>query len=120
LGFKTGLSYESRYIPASEIEKIYRDKEKFVSTVEEIPYEIIPLNSENWITYEDDIFKLVENIFADNPGYKPINFSEFLLLYNQDFADKLCSNTACLFREKVDRKISISFLLSAELQRSED
>jgi hypothetical protein len=112
LGFNTGLTYESRYIPASEIEKIYRDKEKFVSTVEEIPYEIIPLNSENWITYEDDIFKLVENIFAENPGYNPINFSEFLLLYNQDFADKLCPNTACLFRDKETGKlVSLSFCL---------
>lgn len=112
LGYKTGLTYESRYIPAPEIEKIYREKERFVSTVDEIPYEIIPLNSENWNTYEDDIFKLVENIFAENPGYKPINFSEFHLLYNQDFADKLCPNTACLFKDKETRKlVSLSFCL---------
>lgn len=112
LGFKTSLTYESRFIPGPEIEKIYRDKGKFVSTMEKIPYEIIPLNSENWKTYEDDIFKLVENIFAENAGYKPINFREFQLLYNQNFADKLCPHTACLFRDKETGKlVSLSFCL---------
>ena len=112
LGFQTSLTYESRFIPAPEIEKIYRDKGKFVSTVENIPYEIIPLDSENWKTYEGDIFELVENIFAENPGYKPIDFPEFLLLYNQDFAEKLCPNTACLFKDKVTGKlVSLSFCL---------
>ncbi len=112
LGFRTSLTYESRFIPAPDIEKIYRDKGRFVATVKKIPFEIIPLNSENWKTYEDEIFKLVEKIFAENPGYKPINFPEFHLLYNQDFADKLCPHTACLFRDKETGKlVSLSFCL---------
>ncbi len=112
LGFRTFLTYESRLIPAPEVEKIYQDKGRFVSTVEKIPFEIIPLNSENWKTHEDDIFKLVENIFAENPGFKAINFPEFHLLYNQNFADKLCPHTACLFRDKDTGKlVSLSFCL---------
>lgn len=99
LKFTKSLTYESRRIPASEIRSIYRDKQKFVQGIEDLPFTIIPLNPENWENYEEEIFELVESIFNANPGYKTIDPAEFKMLYNQQFSEKLCPYTASLFKD---------------------
>ena len=99
LNYKVSLTYESRRIPAGEIQKIYRDKQRYVEEVKQIPFEIIPLNPENWHLYEEKIYKLIEAIFSNNAGYKTIEPEEFRLLYNRQFAGKLCPYTASLFRD---------------------
>ena len=99
LNYKVSLTYESRRIPAGEIQKIYTDKQKFVEEVKQLPFEIIPLNPENWHLYEEKIYKLIETIFRNNAGFKTIEPEEFRLLYNRQFAGKLCPYTASLFRD---------------------
>lgn len=105
LKFKISHNYESRRIPSSEIRKIYSNKQKFLKEIERFPFEIIPLNPENWQLHENDIFELVQAIFNQNPGYKAIDAVEFKLLYNQQFAEKLCPFTASLFKDKTTEKL---------------
>jgi hypothetical protein len=105
LGYNISFSYESRRIPASEIRNIYRDKQRFVKEVRDLPFKIIPLNPENWQKYQEEIFELVQAIFNQNPGYKTISSTEFKLLYNQQFSEKLCPFTASLFKDTTTEKL---------------
>ncbi|MCM4156006.1 hypothetical protein [Gramella sp. AN32] len=105
LGYTISLSYESRRIPAREIRKIYRDKQRFVKEIQDLPFKIIPLNPENWQNHQEEIFELVQAIFNQNPGYKDISLAEFKLLYNQQFAEKLCPYTASLFEDTISKKL---------------
>ncbi len=105
LGYKICLNYESRLIPSSQIEEIYKNKKEFVAKIEELPFKIIPLTPENWQQYENEIFDLIEAIFNRNPGYKAVDFSEFRLLYNLQFSEKLCPHTASLFKDEITGKL---------------
>ncbi|QED38645.1 hypothetical protein FK178_13385 [Antarcticibacterium arcticum] len=110
LNCRISLTYESRRIPAAEIQKIYRDKQRFVEEVKQLPFEIIPLTPENWHLYEKDIYELIEAIFSGNAGYKTIEPEEFGLLYNRKFAEKLCPYTASLFRDtKTGKLVALTF-----------
>lgn len=105
LGYNISLSYESRRIPAKEIRKIYRDKQRFVKEIQDLPFKIIPLNPKNWQNHQEEIFELVQAIFNQNPGYKTIGSTEFKLLYNQQFSEKLCPFTASLFKDNTTEKL---------------
>lgn len=105
LQYEITLNYESRLIPSSQIKEIYKDKQEFVAKIKELPFKIIPLTPENWQQYEQEIFELIEAIFNRNAGYKAVDISEYRLLYNQQFAEKLCPHTASLFKDETSGKL---------------
>lgn len=105
LNFGKSLTYESRRIPSSEIRNIYKDKNRFVQEIKDLPFEIVPLNPENWESYQEEIYELVESIFNTNAGYKTIDPAEFKLLYNPQFSEKLCPYTASLFKDSSTGKL---------------
>jgi hypothetical protein len=100
LGFTTNTHFESRLIAKENIPGVYIDKQFFVDEVKKIPFDFIPLNPETWIEYEDELYELIHAIFSGNPFYKTISKEEFGLLYNIDFARKLCPHSSVLFKEQ--------------------
>lgn len=110
VGYQPTLRFESRLIRTTEVPAVYQDKQAFLESLQQLPYEFIPLNPTSWEQYEDKIFELVLAIFSQNPGFKTVSKKEFNLLYNSSFAKKLCPYTSVLFKEKSSGKlVAMSF-----------
>ena len=60
---------------------------------------------ENWTTREEDIYELVNATFSNNPGYRAISLEEFRLLYNPEYAAKLCPHSSVFFEDKASGKL---------------
>lgn len=110
IGFSKALTFESRLIHAQAIPALYQDKQFFVNSLRQLPFRFIPLTPQYWQRYEQEIFALVQAIFSQNPGYRPVAEQEFRLLYNQAFAEKLCPESSVLFQDKkTGRLAAMSF-----------
>ena len=106
LGFQQKLLFESRLIRSGDIPKVYQDKKIFLDTLAQLPFAFIPLNPNTWQEREEEIFNLVHAIFSQNPGYRCITFKEFRLLYNLQWAQKLCPHSSVLFQEKSSGRLA--------------
>ena len=106
LGFGIRSTFESRLIKKETVPEVYLDKQQFLQELGKIPFDFIPVNPETWQLYEDDIFELVHFIFSKNPSYKPVSAEQFRLLYNVDFAAKLCPHSSVLFRDQVSGRLA--------------
>ncbi len=110
LAYQPTLRFESRLIRSADIPTVYQDKQLLLESLQQLPYEVIPLNPASWEQYEEEIFKLVLAIFGQNPGFKAISKEGFRLLYNVRYAEKLCPYTSVLFKEKSSGKlVAMSF-----------
>ena len=110
LGYQASLRFESRLIQTEVVPAVYQDKKAFLDSLQQLPYEFIPLNPASWEQYEEEIYTLVLAIFGQNPAFKAISKKEFTLLYNRQYAEKLCPYTSVLFRERSSGKlVAMSF-----------
>lgn len=110
MGFSASLSFESRLIRSQDIPVVYQNKQFFVHSLQQLPFTFIPLNPQNWQRYEPEIFELVQSIFSQNPGYRLVPEHEFRLLYNLQYAEKLCPYSSVLFQDKsTGRLAAMSF-----------
>lgn len=110
LSFSIKIKFESRLIKKENIPQIFQSKNKFLEELNNIPFEFIPLNPDSWQLYEDEIYHLVLEVFGTNPSFKAIPKEQFTVLYNLDFAKRLCPFTSVLFREKTSGKlVAMSF-----------
>ena len=100
LGFEVHTSFESRLLRKEQIALLYQNKQKILSNLADIPFNIIPLYPAIWQKYEKEIFVLTEAIFSANPFYRKISWEQFSAIYNHQFAKKLCPHSAVLFQEK--------------------
>ena len=71
-----------------------------------MPFDFVPLNAETWARYEPELFRLVDQIFGANPGYRSISFEQFRLLYNAKYAAGLCPQTSVLFRDRATGQLA--------------
>jgi hypothetical protein len=99
-GFVTRASFESRLIPKKNIPDVYIDKALLLQELKKIPFDFIALNEDSWQQFEDGIFELVQAIFSENPMYRQVSHQQFKLLYNQQFARKLCPYSSVIFRDQ--------------------
>ncbi len=100
LGFQVRSRFESRMIHSRDIPIAYADKAQLLAAFANFPFEVIPLNPDTWVRYETELIELVHQVFSANPAYKPIPEAQFRLLYNRQFAEKLCPHTSVLFRDR--------------------
>ena len=100
LNFIVKDSFESRLIKKENIEDFYVSKEVLLDQIDQLPYNFIKLTADNWSAYEEQIFEITTAIFEANPLYKKISFEQFRLLYNKDFAQKLCPHSSVLFQDR--------------------
>lgn len=100
LGLAAVSTFESRRIRPRDVPAVFADKDLLLRELDKIPFEFIPLNEHSWVAHEADIFELVHAIFGANPGYRPVPPEQFRLLYNQQYAAKLCPHTSVLFRDR--------------------
>ncbi|HEX8427911.1 hypothetical protein [Hymenobacter sp.] len=100
LGFTPVLSFESRLIELATVPTVYEDKASLLAALSTLPYDFIPLTPTTWRQYEPELFELVQQIFSANPAYQPIPEAQFMLLYNPEYAAKLCPHTSVLLRER--------------------
>ena len=116
LGFRVRSRFLSRLISTESIPVAYAQKEQLLAMLAQIPFEVVPLNPATWQQYEGEIAELVHEVFKANPAYKPISMAQFQLLYNRQFAEKLCPHTSVFFRDNVREKatgrlVALSFCL---------
>ena len=112
LGFGVRSLFDSRMIRKKDIPIAYVAKQELLAGLRHIPFDFIPLNPDTWQQYEDELTELVHQVFSANPAYKPISKEQFQLLYNRQFAQKLCPYSSVLFRDKASgRLVAMSFCL---------
>ncbi len=111
LQYTPSLTFESRRIKSSGVPEVYAAKDHYISTLTQLPFRCIPLTPENWVQRAHEIFELVDTIFSQNPGYKPISYAQFCLLYNADFAQKLCPHSSVLFENESKKLVGLCFCL---------
>lgn len=106
INFKEKLTYESRLINRTNLPTLFANKSDFVKAISQIPFDFIPLTLDNWEIYERDIYELLHAIFSENPFYKAISFEQFKLIYNHQFAEKLCPHSSVLFKDRASGKLA--------------
>jgi hypothetical protein len=106
LGFSPTLTFESRLIQRTDVPKVYQNKQLFLEGLHQLPFAFIPLNPESWQEREEEIYELVQAIFGQNPGYRPITFAAFRRLYNLAWARRLCPHSSVLFQEKSSGRLA--------------
>jgi GNAT superfamily N-acetyltransferase len=106
LGYSAGLTFESRLLRKEAVPDVYLDKKALLEALRRIPFDFIPVNVQTWRQYEGEIFGLVHHIFSGNPAYKPVPEEQFRLLYNADYAAKLCPHSSVLFRDRQTGKLA--------------
>lgn len=110
MGFDEMHIYESRMIKSGDIPKVYEEKQALLNEVRNLSFNIIPLNENTWLQYEEDIYTLVLDIFAQNPVFNAIDKSSFLKLYNTTYAKGLCPHSSVLFINRQNNKpVAMSF-----------
>ena len=100
LGFTPALTFESRLIEPQTMPAFYQDKATLLAALHHLPYDFIALNATTWQQHESELFELVHQVFSANPAYQPIPKAQFELLYNAEYAAKLCPHTSVLLRER--------------------
>jgi hypothetical protein len=93
-------TFESRRIRPQDVPAVFTEKDMLLRELARIPFDFIPLNEQTWQEHEAPIFELVQAIFGANPGYRPVPAEQFRLLYNRQYAAKLCPHTSVLFRDQ--------------------
>ncbi|MDB5014853.1 MAG: hypothetical protein JWQ25_3055, partial [Daejeonella sp.] len=106
LGFTIKGFFESRHVENKHVNDFYAHKKPFLERIANLPFEFVALTSETWSRYENSIYEFVDETFGANPAYKVISKTEFSLLYNEEFADKLCPYSSVLFVDKANGKIA--------------
>lgn len=106
LGFEVKALFESRLIKKENIEDFYISKEMLMQQIHEIPFHFLPLNKDNWLKYQQEIFEITTAIFQKNLLYKAISFDQFRLLYNKAFAKKICPHSSVIFVDKSSGKLA--------------
>ncbi|MCY7360002.1 MAG: hypothetical protein LH609_21630 [Rudanella sp.] len=110
LGFRVRSRFASRLIRSNAIPFAYDTKQQLLAGLSQLPFDIIPLNPDTWRQHEAELFALVHPIFGANPAYKPISDAQFRLLYNQQYAEKLCPHSSVLFRDRaLGQLVAMSF-----------
>ncbi|RTQ47874.1 hypothetical protein EJV47_18315 [Hymenobacter gummosus] len=100
LGLAPVSTFESRRIQPQDVPAVFTEKDMLLRELAQIPFDFIPLNEQTWAAHETQIFELVHAIFGANPGYRPVPPEQFSLLYNQQYAARLCPHTSVLFRDQ--------------------
>ncbi len=105
IGYSESINYSSRLLNTEVIPKAYVDKKELIEGLKELSFDFISLNRESWKNYRLEIFELVCDVFGLNPGFQTIDFAEFELIYNAEFAEMLCPNTSVLLAERGTGKL---------------
>ncbi|MCC2548864.1 hypothetical protein LJY25_20615 [Hymenobacter sp. BT175] len=100
LGFRPSITFESRLLRSRDVELTYEQKNQILEALHSIPFDFIPVTHHNWDVLEDELFELIEQIFGANPAYKPVTKPQFRLLYNRQYAERLCPHSSVLFRDQ--------------------
>jgi GNAT superfamily N-acetyltransferase len=106
LGYSVRSTFESRLIRKETVPDVYVDKQGLLAALDAIPFQFIPLDEAAWVRHEDEIVELVHQVFSANPAYKPISREQFELLYNRQFAARLCPHSSVLFRDKASGQLA--------------
>lgn len=99
-GFAPGLTFQSRLLRADTVPRVYLEKNPALEMLAQIPFDFIPVTPENWTLLADDIYRLIHEIFSLNPAYKGVSRAQFDLLYNPEYAAKLCPYSSVIFRDR--------------------
>ncbi|WP_310392210.1 hypothetical protein [Hymenobacter sp.] len=105
-GLTPALTFESRLLRAETVPRVYLEKNPALELLPQIPFDFIPVTPENWALLADDIFQLIHEIFSLNPAYQPVGRAQFDLLYNPQYAAKLCPHSSVLFRDRASGRLA--------------
>ena len=112
LGYGPSLTFESRKMRSVDMPHLYASKDHYLATLTDLPFQYLPLTPATWSARASEIFTLVDAIFSQNPGYRPISYAQFCLLYNDRFAQKLCPHSSVLLEDRdSQRLVGLSFCL---------
>ena len=111
-GFRVNALFESRLLRKADVPAVYLNKQPLLDSLASLPFTFLPLNSDTWPQHEADLFDLVHRVFGANPAYRPISPAQFQLLYNRQFAEKLCPFSSSLARDNASgRLVGLCFCL---------
>ena len=112
LHYSPGLTFESRRMQSSDMPQLYDSKDQYLATLTDLPFCYVPLTPATWAARTYELFELIDAIFSQNPGYRPISYDQFCLLYNDSFARKLCPHSSVLLEERTGNQlVGMSFCL---------
>ena len=112
LGYTPYLTFESRMMRASDMPHLYDSKEHYLATLTDLPFRYLPLTPETWGARAHEIFKLVDAIFSQNPGYRSVSYAQFSQLYDEGFARRLCPHSSVLLEDQASNQlIGMNFCL---------
>ena len=100
LGFRPGLTFESRRLGADAVALVYRQQQAAMAQLATLPFDFIPLTASTWAAMENEIFELIQQVFGLNPAYRAVSRAQFNLLYNAEYAAGLCPHSSVLFRHR--------------------
>ncbi|HCS21309.1 MAG TPA: hypothetical protein DIW47_12240 [Bacteroidetes bacterium] len=99
-GFTISGRFNSHYISSEEVEKLYTRQEHYLQSLEDIPFEKIPVNAAFWEARLPELFSLIQSIFSANPNYHQVTFEEFCLDYGKAYGRMICPHTSVVFKDK--------------------
>jgi GNAT superfamily N-acetyltransferase len=106
LGFQPVLHFESHCLRAADVPQVYAQRQAVQEQLLDTPFEFIALTAAVWQALEDEIFELVQQVFSQNPAYRPVGKAQFRLLYNAAYAEGLCPHTSVLFRHRESGRLA--------------
>ncbi|HET9502102.1 MAG TPA: hypothetical protein VFO93_01080 [Hymenobacter sp.] len=105
LGFRPALAFESRRLCAADVPQVYEQRPVVQQQLTGSLFEFIALTPAVWQALEDEIFELVQQVFSQNPAYRPVGKAQFRLLYNEAHAEGLCPYTSVLLRHRASGQL---------------
>ncbi|RYY18909.1 MAG: hypothetical protein EOO36_07065 [Cytophagaceae bacterium] len=100
LGFRPALTFESRHLCATDIARVYEQRQAVQAQLWQAPFEFIPLTPDTWQVLEDELFALVQVVFGQDPAYCAGSKAQLRRLYTSAFAEGLCPRTSVLLRHR--------------------
>ncbi len=100
LGFQQTLAFESRRLGPETIPLVYEQQQAVLAKLSQLPFDFIALTPKVWQELEDEIFKLIQQVFSQNPAFRAVSQEQFRLLYNVAYAAGLCPHSSVLLRHR--------------------
>jgi GNAT superfamily N-acetyltransferase len=99
-GFTPSLTFQSQLLRAEALPRLYQEKSPALEKLGQIQFDFIPVTPASWELLAEEIYQLIHQVFSQNPAYKPVPRAQFELLYNPQYAARLCPHSSVIFREQ--------------------
>lgn len=114
--YKLVQSYYTDFIDGlGEFRPFALDKLSSLTRRKGWPLKIRPIDAESWQLYKAEVYRLVCQLFADNPAYTEITDYDFEALYGQRTLEMICLKSSLFVFDEKDALVGFCFNICADL-----